>query len=246
MYPTYKVSSAASSQSEYDNVDIQPQVPLHNLYNLNSHRTSRYDSCDELKSPPPEVASPADEADMEALTPSRFGSKRESHSDYRDSPYYSPEPAGEYGIPAAPSATPLPPGTIPFIDSSHSSLTSSASSAMAPPYPYHGPVEPSSHPTSPVYTPTYNANYSGGGDVSVTKYQNYVEVSKPFEMADVYKYSERRRRQQRHTPSPHQSPYLPRAANAHHTAYAAPAPHSPRHMATSPHRYSAVVVETIQ
>ena len=32
-------------------------------------------------------------------------------------------------------------------------------------------------------------------NMTVTKYQNYVEVSKPFEMADFYKYSEKLRRQ---------------------------------------------------
>ena len=206
--------------------------------------------------------------DLPELTPSRFGSKRESHSDYRDSPYQivdmppppsalhsqylpPPQPAREqayqayqgqdsggqqqeYGIP---SGTPHPSANIPYIDSSQSSLTSSTSSAaVAPQYPYRGPTAAGSADSSPAYTPQYqsdppapphhsNAATPTGVDGStVTKYQNYVEVSKPFEMADAYKYSERRRKQHQHpasSPSPHQSPYLPRAA--HHLSNSRPA-----------------------
>ncbi|XP_074644352.1 FERM domain-containing protein 4B-like isoform X2 [Tubulanus polymorphus] len=65
MYPTLSTHShlysSGSFQSDYDNVSSHSggsRGDIHNLYNVNSHRTSRYDSADELKSP-----QSADEAD---------------------------------------------------------------------------------------------------------------------------------------------------------------------------------------
>ena len=326
MYP-YKqpTHSSNSSQSEYDNIMAGQPAP-HNLYNINTNRTSRYDSNDDiLKSPEtdgegydsfeqhssgagrpslakhsslegavykqdpvPEVygvsgysslerntsrTSQVVEDELNELTPSRFGSKRESHSDYRDSHYqivdmppppshlqypgefppppkeaysrgYGGEEGGgdsghkEYGISSTSGGGS---GNIPYIDSSQSSLTSSASSV--PPYPYTGrydggagqqpqqppppqpqqqqhqqsPYDSTGYPSSP--QGTYSDSTPSPGSVSVTKYQNYVEVSKPFEMADVYKYSERRRRQRVSDQGPSspgsrgQSPYMPRATH---------------------------------
>ena len=305
MYPSYTqpTHSSNSSQSEYDNLEGQQHPPaVHNLYNLNTHRTSRYDSCDELKSPAsasseeqseyydsfiegrvPVPAPPAhilqqqqqqgqdsvnsgqgDQGSLQELTPSRFGSKRESHSDYRDSPYQivdmPPPPANlqyrdqdlppppreayydgggtvghqEYGIPSS-TEVPHQPGNIPYIDSSQSSLASSGSVQ----YPYRGQGGYESDPSSPAYPPVthvptqspYEAYPPHSGNtppppretVSVTKYQNYVEVSKPFEMADAYKYSERRRKQQHSaSQSPQASPYLPRAHGQQHSRPASP------------------------
>lgn len=191
------------------------------------------------------------------LIPSKFGSKRESHSDRRDSPYYNgpgATAANTAGLHdgAAPYASysstgtgrhhhhqqPVPAaagigGSIPFIDSSHSSLTSSASSNnyyydgagnaasssaanAAPrqqnppstpqfesppvtvlrhesPQPHHHHYSQAPHGyESPQIQPPPNP--AGLPNMTVTKYSNFVEVSKPFEMADVYKYSEKIRK----------------------------------------------------
>lgn len=224
------------------------------------------------------------------LSPSKFGSKRESHSDYRDSVYPDGTEHGQYvdympplpssagfEVPQAPPAANYPPqqsqgrvrrlqqefegymdktptqtertasGTnLPYIDSSssHSSLHSAASN----PHQQHwydsrdsnsnGAVRQQAPPRTPQfespptpfvqeYTPENTNSHvhspqteSPQHPMTVTKHQGYVEVSKPFEMSDFYKYSERLRKQ-RHsegspgptTPTGVQSPYVARATH---------------------------------
>ena len=202
------------------------------------------------------------------LRPSKFGSKRESHSDYRDSPYQivdGPPPQSQgiadsrrdvitgghlqkYDVPVSEELTSQGDNTshntsIPYIDCSQSSISMASSGTGAPWYDnkdtgqyvpppqtsfvhqevqhyehgYHGyePV-PSRGSDMPYQAPLPNHQKQ----MTVTKYQNYVEVSKPFEMSDYFKYSERLRRQRvQDSPpmsvcsgptsqSPHRQPHL--------------------------------------
>ena len=313
MYPTFttRSHSASSNQSEYDNYNgagpgsnrqhISRVEQENNLYNVNTYQSTRYDSTDELKSPPPTSEeydsyyeghrwpskhgslegaykrSHSHEVDrhygslernssrsssysshqdpnvlLDELTPSKFGCKRESVTDSRDSPYQPVE------------MPPYPHGTnyhgahhhyphhhhhgdqqqdvsqhntsIPFIDSSQTSVTSSGSSNS--PYWYESRDSQGSimRQQAPPHTPQFEspptpaiqpevmqmAHYDGSSAsqqespvnhqqkvMTVMKYQNYVEVSKPFEMSDFYKYSERIRKQRhsdQHSPSAIQTP----------------------------------------
>ncbi|KAK2163132.1 hypothetical protein LSH36_85g07063 [Paralvinella palmiformis] len=179
---------------------------------------------------------------LSELRPSKFGSKRESHSDYRDSPYqiadapqtanigdprrdvisgghlqkYDPSVSEEALSQAGDNA--LHNTSIPYIDCSQSSISMASSGTGAPWYDtreggqyvppaptsfvrqevqnyehgYHGYEPLSSRGTdSPFQAPLPNQH----NQMTVMKYQNYVEVSKPFQMSDYFKYSERLRRQ---------------------------------------------------
>ena len=136
------------------------------------------------------------------LTPSKFGSKRESHTDYKDSafPYVDVGSSGgdaanisDYMARAYPHLQPEEYGGnghvtqsgVPIIDGLVSRATTNWMSER------HG-------------TPSCPAQFVVGGGADgatmdpshhVKQGSNYVEVSKPFEMADFYKYSERLRKQ---------------------------------------------------
>lgn len=232
-YPTFSSSHASSASLP------SPYNPAqHNLYSVTSNMSRRYDSADELQSPPGDY-NPADSMykrpndpalqyqqsqqqpfatpsplhhrhggsvdllDTE-LSPSKFGSKRESHADrqtypdsedgYRTYPgslgghhgthpqsskQYAPEPSGntQWYVGNEPMMVHRPrqqdtPTSYPMEDSNVSYEGMDLSQMESP-------ASQSQHQQS----------------LTVTKYQNYVEVSKPFEMSDFYKYSEKLRRQ---------------------------------------------------
>ncbi len=266
---------------------------VHNLYNVSSTQTARYDSCDELKSPNSEEYDsygsdlegraqwgsgyhdnrgyrgrvPADSADytrygslerntkmaadhslvLTDLSPSKFGSKRESHTDPRDSPYqivdmppvrrmeYYPDYGANPPAPTGHSEYATHNSSIHYMDSSQSSAGSSVTSSQQGAW-YEGSVRQQAPPSTPQFesppamyvqqelqnppvagsgaggdpggysypTPSTNSTQPPGtGDsMTVTKYKSYVEVSKPFEMSDFYKYSERLRKQRHVDTSP--------------------------------------------
>jgi len=304
MYPTFttRSHSASSNQSEYDNYNgagagsnrqhVSRVEQENNLYNVNTYATTRYDSTDELKSPPPtseeydsyyeghrwpskhgslegaykrsqsqepdgrhygslernssRTSSYSSQPDpnvmLDELTPSKFGCKRESVTDSRDSPY---QPVEMPPFPSNPAyhghshhpqyahhnhgdGDPAQHNTsIPFIDSSQQSVNSSGSSNSPYWYESQGSIM---RQQAPPHTPQFESpptpaiqqevmqmpHYDGTSAASqesplsqqqkvmhVMKYQNYVEVSKPFEMSDFYKYSERIRKQrhsEQHSP----------------------------------------------
>ena len=184
---------------------------------------------------------------LSELSPSKFGSKRESHSDYRDSPYQAiempplprnmAEPLREVPsnghlhnydgsvpgeVPGTPADNSSHNTSIPYIDCSQSSISVTSSNVGAqwydPKDPGRGGTQFESPPPAPFVrqevqsyndsgyrgyeqTPSRGVESHQTGQnatqpkMTVTKYQSYVEVSKPFEMSDFYKYSERLRRQ---------------------------------------------------
>ena len=171
------------------------------------------------------------------LTPSKFGSKRESHTDYKDSPFQ-------------------------YVDLPSSGGDANISDYMARAYPHLQPEEyggHNSHSGVPIIdglvartatnwmsdschdaAPCSAQFVVGGGsdcvapplmdssNRSTVNGPNYVEVSKPFVMADYYKYSERLRKQRvssqasssaasdspAHTPQRQPSPFTQRVAPA--------------------------------
>ena len=231
----------------------EQQEEAHNLYNLNQHSTYQYSSTDELQSPrgsPPLPPPPPDNngdvpyvaydspgADsLSELTPSRFGSKRESHADQADSLYdfdspvagfmhgYSsfrsvhdadvtyrppppphsgastpddcrPRPVRQQGPPPPPAGHTLAyqPSPPPYHRTDRTYLKAASASAL----PYQ-----TSHASLPSPYPAVAAAAAAAAacrPLAETRppanaYTSHVEVSKPFEMADFYKYSERLRR----------------------------------------------------
>ena len=141
------------------------------------------------------------------LTPSKFGSKRESHTDYKDSPFQyvdMPSSGGdahvsEYMARAYPHLQQEEYGGIGHVTQSGVPIIDGLVSRSATNWMSDG-----SHQGAPC-----SAQFVVGGgpenavspmmDSShrpmVKQCTSYVEVSKPFEMADVYKYSERLRKQ---------------------------------------------------
>ena len=172
------------------------------------------------------------------LTPSRFGSKRESHSDRRDSPFYNAhlpvheyDHAHVYGDASVAHAQQLHSrmqvsNSMPYMDSSHSSQASSASSNHFRYNSHRSTTDTTSlRQQNPPLTPQFESPpvavlrhdspklsraatsahaYAAARErgavspllssMTVTKYSNFVETSKPFEMADFYKYSEKIRK----------------------------------------------------
>jgi hypothetical protein len=287
---------------------LTPQDSAHNLYNVHSTRTTRYDSTDELKSDysdnssgyietsgeqrpvtkhgsldgaykrrsrdfegHPHYGSLERDGTITELTPSKFGSKRESTSDYRESIYPYPDNVTDlvteaeqrmaamkmqnqshggslhriqsepsyirYQVPQYVDSTygsqssvqntsgstnnqPDPPaGVKGWYDNSEESqrilrqqqAPSTPQYESPPPFyvnqesgnmhstPYeHQQQQPQTAPPPPQHhTATHyqTVNSDQQPRVMVTKYQSFVEVSKPFEMSDFYKYSEKLRRQ---------------------------------------------------
>ena len=282
------------------------QEVLHNMYNIQSLSTCRYDSGDELKSnssmtddefadehPQTSLRYPSKHGSLDRrrhgsgeqheggyrslernssapiilpeLQPSKYGSKRESTTEYNDAKFHLVEMPQDGGIvfqgySAGESDTDLPPppppiaqqyGHGPYGDGSYPPPPPSAMHSgnyPPPPPPHHGeqrqPGDGSgSHPASgysqsgidqqwyesgiksgaessghqmkqanPPRTPVYETPplqfvqqdpppvqqtyaHTESQQMTVTKFQSYVEVSKPFEMSDFYKYSEKLRKQ---------------------------------------------------
>lgn len=188
------------------------------------------------------------------LTPSRFGSKRESTADYRDSMYPSEEYTlynmddrsqsgssnrDDYDFPPPPpphelnhwgeEGQPLQhqPGYynqmhgfnptsvrdqavlesdngVPYMDSPHGNsqqYSNESTDSVKQQPPPHTPktevppqsfIQDSPYDSSNALSPSMDSPQQV---MTVTKYQSYVEVSKPFEMSDFYKYSEKLRKQ---------------------------------------------------
>ncbi|XP_022302441.2 FERM domain-containing protein 4B-like isoform X7 [Crassostrea virginica] len=262
--------SNMSSQSEYENVKRYEKGSQdsgfssnNNMYNLNTQRTSHYESTDEIKTPTnPEFSenvstagygksdftqkyedyrkppghygslernirrpdrwsyrdrqlSDSDSQVMTDLEPSKFGSKRNSQSEYdlvstRSSVVEVPVRHEETGTPkhhrhkSAPwedSAFTEPSPIIRSPDQQDNSFENHCYSPRLHEGSFFGGKGPNSvsdqsfysgRSDSPHYTKQSNAV------VTVTKIQphrNVEVVSKPFEMSDFYKYSEKMRRQ---------------------------------------------------
>nr|XP_022302437.1 FERM domain-containing protein 4A-like isoform X3 [Crassostrea virginica] len=262
--------SNMSSQSEYENVKRYEKGSQdsgfssnNNMYNLNTQRTSHYESTDEIKTPTnPEFSenvstagygksdfthkyedyrkppghygslernirrpdrwsyrdrqlSDSDSQVMTDLEPSKFGSKRNSQSEYdlvstRSSVVEVPVRHEETGTPkhhrhkSAPwedSAVTEPSPIIRSPDQQDNSFENHCYSPRLHEGSFFGGKGPNSvsdqsfypgRSDSPHYTKQSNAV------VTVTKIQphrNVEVVSKPFEMSDFYKYSEKMRRQ---------------------------------------------------
>lgn len=260
-----------SSQSEYENVKRYEKGSQdsgfssnNNMYNINTQRTSHYESTDEIKTPtnpdfsenvtagygksdlPPKYEdyrkpipqghygslernirrrdrwsyrdrqlSDSDSNVLPDLEPSKFGSKRNSQSEYdlvstRSSVIEVPVKHEETGTPkhqrhkSAPwedSAFTEPSPIIQSPDQQENSFENNCYSPRLHEGSFFGSKGPNSvndqsfypgRSDSPHYTKQSNAV------VTVTKIQphrNVEVISKPFEMSDFYKYSEKMRRQ---------------------------------------------------
>eukprot|EP00105_Crassostrea_gigas_P010369 XP_011425619.1 PREDICTED: FERM domain-containing protein 4A isoform X6 [Crassostrea gigas] len=265
--------SNMSSQSEYENVKRYEKGSQdsgfssnNNMYNINTQRTSHYESTDEIKTPtnpdfsenvtagygksdlhvPPKYEdyrkpipqghygslernirrrdrwsyrdrqlSDSDSTVLPDLEPSKFGSKRNSQSEYdlvstRSSVIEVPVKHEETGTPkhqrhkSAPwedSAFTEPSPIIQSPDQQGNSFENNCYSPRLHEGSFFGSKGPNSvndqsfypgRSDSPHYTKQSNAV------VTVTKIQphrNVEVISKPFEMSDFYKYSEKMRRQ---------------------------------------------------
>ena len=189
---------------------------------------------------------------MPHLVPSRFGSKRESTADYRDS-MYPPDDYTVYNMADVDEMShsgssvrddysndfppPPPPhemnhlddygqlddsvrdqsvqedgnsNGLPYMDSTmppHSVLSPTGGQWYPNDLPGSVRQQPAPHtpqtegPPQPYAQDAYDSDAMSPSVetpphlMTVTKYQSYVEVSKPFEMSDFYKYSEKLRRQ---------------------------------------------------
>lgn len=254
--------SGSSNQSEYDNMYAHSQQEaIHNLYNINTNQTMRYDSSDELKDGEGEEAYTAesqrlqlpskhgslegayrrrsrdfeghmnragsleDDLMLPSLAPSKYGSKRDSAADY-NMEYHSsslPPPrtreSDTDSISHSSSSTqelPPPPRELLMGDGNEDSGFASyegnyqdkmwyevgePSSGLRQQPPPHTP-QFESPPPSVVHQDQVSYQHESRSQLrspqqvmTVTKYQSYVEVSKPFEMSDFYKYSEKLRKQ---------------------------------------------------
>ena len=277
MYPTFSMrsQSQSSNQSEYDNVSsgyssrsrveedgCPSRETTHNLYNINTTQTMRYDSADELKTPEEMEERSFSESHSERLRlPSKHGSldgaynKRRAPGSLELSRYgslegqlsdtsgqeadlkYGGKPDAEYSD----SVAPLTEGMTHLgRDSESDSMSQSGSSTheyprvayreqayssgqtyqsyesyssvtSGTPHWYESDSPTVARQQPPPHTPQYEvptqtfvqeqAQYTREAvnipqqQMTVTKYQSYVEVSKPFEMSDYYKYSEKLRKQ---------------------------------------------------
>ncbi|ELT98508.1 hypothetical protein CAPTEDRAFT_207600 [Capitella teleta] len=205
-YPTFSTSNAT-----------QPAAPIqspyqHNLYSVQNHISRRYDSTDELLSPsdgglyrrPP---------DPNAHQPSPLQHRHGGSVDLLDVDL-SPAKRAESQLPGETSDDNY--RTYPGPSRSFTEHNSGNSTWYVPDTSYEG------MDLSGVESPTSTVT---------TKYQNYVEVSKPFEMSDFYKYSEKLRRQRvnespgyhslgrsTHTSSPYNSPHESERPRPHITS----------------------------
>ena len=238
---------------------------VHNMYNINTHQTMRYDSADELKDNESDdmaytnesqrlhlpckhgslegayrrrsrdfegqmnrAGSLEDDLMLPSLAPSKFGSKRESTADYRDSEHHTgslPHPprsreSDTDSVSHSSSSTqdfPPPPRELLVGEGNEDSGFASyegnpgyhdqmwyevgePSGGLRQQPPPHTPQFESPPPTTIQQDQLYQHDSrkqmrSPQQVMTVTKYQSYVEVSKPFEMSDFYKYSEKLRKQ---------------------------------------------------
>ncbi|XP_046363491.2 FERM domain-containing protein 4A-like isoform X4 [Haliotis rufescens] len=269
--------SHSSNQSEYDNMKHAGRLEgsldsgfssANNMYNINSQRTSHYESTDHLKTTanpnyqgdgvlddrlnlPSKHGSldgayrkaqqkynslerntrqehPGNDPNLPELTPSRFGSKRESQTEYEYDPpshrssimvevpvhheehsgnrgdgqtYYSEKHFWQEAAPTDPSPIVRSPeperkdnagrSESPHVDQCYSPRGFEGSYTRSERYVYPAPSDQSGNARVRESQPSPQSSSL----VTVTRLQPHMEVSKPYEMADFYKYSERLRRQ---------------------------------------------------
>ncbi|XP_067683374.1 FERM domain-containing protein 4A-like isoform X7 [Haliotis asinina] len=274
--------SHSSNQSEYDNMKQAGRLEgsldsgfssANNMYNINSQRTSHYESTDHLKMStnpnyqgegvyddrlnlPSKHGSldgayrkaqqkynslernsrqdhPGNDPNLPELTPSRFGSKRESQTEYEYDPpshrssimvevpvhheehsgnrgdgnrgdgrtYYSEKQFWQEAAPADPSPIVRSPeperkdnagrSESPQVDQCYSPRGFEGSYTRSERYVYPASSDQSVNARLRESQPSPQSSSL----VTVTRLQPHMEVSKPYEMADFYKYSERLRRQ---------------------------------------------------
>ncbi|XP_046577028.1 uncharacterized protein LOC124284940 [Haliotis rubra] len=284
MYPTLnsRSRSSSSNQSEYDNMKQAGRLEgsvdsgfssANNMYNINSQRTSHYESTDHLKMTanpnyqgegvyddrlnlPSKHGSldgayrkaqqkynslernsrqehPGNDPNLPELTPSRFGSKRESQTEYEYDPpshrssimvevpvhheehsgnrgdgnrgdgrtYYSEKQFWQEAAPTDPSPIVRSPeperkdnagrSESPQVDQCYSPRGFEGSYTRSERYVYPASSDQSGNARLRESQPSPQSSSL----VTVTRLQPHMEVSKPYEMADFYKYSERLRRQ---------------------------------------------------
>ncbi|XP_050412007.1 FERM domain-containing protein 4A isoform X3 [Patella vulgata] len=280
MYPTLtnRSQSSSSNQSEYDNMKTGGRLEgsldsgfssANNMYNINSQRTSHYNSMDKLKSPThsgqradqydrinlttkhgslegayrkkgsqgqgqgqgqkygslernkkPDQSERCD-APLPELRPSRYGSKRESASEYSDPETPTPQSMRMVEVPVQhETAESHYYTTKQFLYGDSYSGSEQSTVGMSPrhdrnlhdrsaeqcysPRTYEGSFPRTDRRP---YSPGYDHNTSSSSSVNrmetqpsssklvtVTRYQPQTEVTKPYELSDFYKYSEKLRR----------------------------------------------------